>query len=293
MLLLSLLATAQCADLKETTIAVTAIAAAIFEPEKIQEGTCKGCRLPQFKRLKDRRLTMFNEETLFWLTAYDPVIDSIVIAHRGTDSLLNNFHNLLSDLYDCDQDWCSGTRVHRGLYTAVKPSIRLLAKDIGILKSKYPKKPLVFAGYSSGAAYATFSALILAKKGLIKPQESTIFAIGGPRIGNEAFGQLLDKSNFKQIYRVVNPKDIIGIIPPESYGYPTPCYGTAIYVDKTDNGLELLQCQKSSRHCQLEHKDMTEDQLFDLFGTNLVPIAMEHFRYPGVTFRRGDNWWLN
>jgi triacylglycerol lipase len=137
-----------------------------------------------------------------------------ILMFRGTQrqtEWLENILAILTAYRDPVTDSNTGIgSVHSGIYDFYKA---FLAKPVAeAVKSLEPKKPLLIAGHSLGAALATLAAIDLA---LLYPKLRTnlqIYAYAGPRVGNKEFVEAHSKL-IPNHYRVVNLADMIPLLP--------------------------------------------------------------------------------
>lgn len=135
-----------------------------------------------------------------------------ILMFRGTQrqaEWLENMLALLATYRDPLTDTQIGS-VHYGIYDFYKT---FLAKPVAeAVKSLDPKKPLLIAGHSLGAALTTFAAIDLA---LLYPKlrpNLQVYAYAGPRVGDKAFVEAHSKL-IPNHYRVVNLADMIPLLP--------------------------------------------------------------------------------
>ncbi|KAJ8482989.1 hypothetical protein ONZ45_g14754 [Pleurotus djamor] len=135
----------------------------------------------------------------FWYVGYDPNLDTIIVAHQGTDtskltSILVNANVALNPL---DQTLFPGipedVNVHGGFAEAhARAAPDILAAVINALSSFFTKD-ITLVGHSLGGALALLDAVYLP---FHLPSDTTfkVITYGMPRVGNTAFADYVDKN---------------------------------------------------------------------------------------------------
>lgn len=125
-----------------------------------------------------------------------------VLAFRGTDK--DDPSDLTDDFNALPRPWPAGGNVHSGfakalldVWQGVDAALQLIADY-----------KLLFTGHSLGAAMATLAS------SLQKP--SSLYTIGSPRVGDQAFADLLQGLDN---HRYVDCCDLVTRVPPEVLGY--------------------------------------------------------------------------
>lgn len=96
-----------------------------------------------------------------------------------------------------------GHLVHSGFYKAFKPVEPLIKASLN--RPEFKGLPIYITGHSLGGALA-----ITATYCLDSDAVSACYTFGGPRVGNQAFGQSIKTP----VYRLVNAADIVPRLPP-------------------------------------------------------------------------------
>jgi hypothetical protein len=125
-----------------------------------------------------------------------------VLSFRGTDK--NDPTDLMDDLNAQPQPWPAGGKVHSGFAEAFQE----LWPGVEAALQQFKEYGLLFTGHSLGAAMATLGAT------LRKPQ--SLYTIGSPRVGDQAFADLLQGLDN---HRYVDCCDLVTRVPPEVLGY--------------------------------------------------------------------------
>ena len=118
-----------------------------------------------------------------------------VLVFKGTQGGISDWLFNVSSILS---PWVGGGAVHKGFKVLL-----LKAWDEIEQKLKDVSRPIFYAGHSRGGALAVLAA------SLRKPQ--AVYTFGSPRIGDTRFCRVMESVN---IYRVVNPKDIVTNVPP-------------------------------------------------------------------------------
>ncbi len=92
-------------------------------------------------------------------------------------------------------------------------------------KAAGPNAKVMFAGHSLGAALTQLAAVRAAREGLVDARRASIYTLGSPRVGDEAFKQELE-GRFPRAFRMVNyedrfidRQDLVTQIPPKAMGF--------------------------------------------------------------------------
>ena len=118
-----------------------------------------------------------------------------VLVFRGTQGKISNWaFNLATAL----SPWPSGGNVHRGFKLLLMEAWKAIEQQLQNLPA-----PVYYTGHSLGGALAVLAA------SLKKP--AAVYTFGSPRMGDSEFVNSISNVN---IYRVVNPRDIVACVPP-------------------------------------------------------------------------------
>ena len=118
-----------------------------------------------------------------------------VLVFRGTQGGISNW---LFNLNIVLSPWPSGGSVHKGFKLLLLEAWEEIQQQLDSMS-----EPLFYTGHSLGGALAVLAA------SLKKPD--AVYTFGSPRIGNSNF---VNSTKHINIYRVVNPRDIVTGIPP-------------------------------------------------------------------------------
>lgn len=118
-----------------------------------------------------------------------------VLVFKGTQG---NISDWLFNVSSILSPWAGGGSVHRGFKLLL-----LEVWDEIDQKLKKLSEPIYYTGHSRGGALAVLAA------SLRKPR--AVYTFGSPRIGSASFLKVMEPVD---IYRVVNPRDIVASVPP-------------------------------------------------------------------------------
>ena len=128
----------------------------------------------------------------------------LVLAFRGTES--TKIEDIRADVAATPIDVGppgAGHKVHKGFFKAFKAVQPKIRKDLK--RPDLEGLPLYITGHSLGGALA-----VVATYSLSNDSVGACYTFGGPRVGNQAFGQSIKTP----IYRVVNAADVVPRMPP-------------------------------------------------------------------------------
>lgn len=132
--------------------------------------------------------------------------DLILISFRGTEQ--KQLEDILTDVIVCQKKTKLGY-IHSGFLAAVK----FVWKDTLRTLKKFQdnNQPIWITGHSLGGALAILTYAKLSSKNKF-PNIKGVYTYGSPRVGDDEFKELFQKSFFTA-YRVTNYKDPVSIIP--------------------------------------------------------------------------------
>ncbi len=128
------------------------------------------------------------------LTGHDGKPFSVLV-FRGTQGGISNW---LFNLSTALSPWPSGGYVHKGFKLVLMEAWEEIQQQL-----KGLSEPLYYTGHSLGGALAVLAA------SLTNPE--AVYSFGSPRMGNSDF---VNSTKHLNIYRVVNPRDIVACVPP-------------------------------------------------------------------------------
>ncbi|KAH9851329.1 alpha/beta-hydrolase [Lenzites betulinus] len=162
-----------------------------------------------------------------YFIAHDPDADTIVVAHQGTDP-----KNLLSDLNDIEIGQVAANttilptasgdvKLHDGFTeTQGRTADTVLSAVQSALESTGATKVLV-TGHSLGAAVASIDAMMLKTK-LNSNVSVSAVVFGLPRVGNQAWADLVDSTLGSAFTHVTNQNDPVPRVPPQFLSFQQP-----------------------------------------------------------------------
>ena len=166
-------------------------------------------------------------ENHHFVSAWDPIHRTLVIAFRGTDV------NQLADFYT-DLDYTSRPtnfgNVHQGFFNAEHSLHGAIAWE---LQQKAPAH-IWLTGHSLGGAIATLCAAELHNSGR---RFSGLVTFGQPRVGDRVFAETINREFGSRILRVVNEDDIVVSLPPRLPAI-RPYYNAGCFIQFANGTLE-------------------------------------------------------
>uniref|UniRef100_A0A0N4Z4B2 Lipase_3 domain-containing protein n=1 Tax=Parastrongyloides trichosuri TaxID=131310 RepID=A0A0N4Z4B2_PARTI len=179
------------------------------------------------------------------------VKDYIIFSIRGTRTKLQLIMELIETMSRPKQSFIAGGAVEAYFYTALKTfwtnSSRVLIK----LKTKYPKKKILFTGHSLGGAVASLASALFVYEnenvfGKSLRNETTLITFGQPRVGNYMYSIQHD-TLVPNSWRLIHKFDLVPHIPAcYEYGRKRSCipafnhspyhHGTEVWYPISMNG---------------------------------------------------------
>lgn len=197
-----------------------------------------------------------------FFVASDPQSQSIIVSHEGTDP--TKFLSLLNDAKIAQVAMDSkrfpkaaqGAVVHDGFQDAQERSADdVLSTVQSALKSTGFTRVLT-TGHSLGAAIATLDAVML-KMALPSNIEVDSVVFGLPRVGNQAFADMVD-SLFPTFTHVTNQADPIPIVPPHFLNFQQPSGEAHINsINPIKNTIDFVSCPgQENQNCADSHSGL-------------------------------------
>ncbi|KAF7431127.1 hypothetical protein PC9H_006847 [Pleurotus ostreatus] len=183
-----------------------------------------------------------------YFVAHDPIAESIVVAHQGTDpdnilSIINDAQILLKDLNSTRFPSAGDSvKVHDGFQKTFERTADGVLSGVqrGLAANNVNK--VVVTGHSLGAAIAVMDAMML-KEILGSSVEITTTVFGLPRGGNEEWANFVDQTLGSSLTHVTNQDDPVPILPPRLIGYQHPQGEIHINaVDGNGDATDIVAC---------------------------------------------------
>lgn len=177
-----------------------------------------------------------GDDVQFWYVGFDPSLNSVIVAHQGTDpeefeADLTDVDFFLESLPQSAFPGTSGLEAHNGFLSEQQETAADIASAIQTTLSKFDTKQITIVGHSLGAAIGLIDAIFLPLN-LPKGLSFKFVGFGLPRVGNPAFAEYLD-ANFPDLTHINNKEDVVPILPGIFLGFQHP-HGE-IHID--DNGV--------------------------------------------------------
>jgi len=160
----------------------------------------------------------------------------------------------------------SGSLVETGFHAAYMGIADAVIGGIKEMTKKYNKHKITVVGHSLGAAIAEIAAVHI--KTVWDDMLDRAIVFGLPRVGNVHWANSVDKLMKGQFYYVFNGNDIVGHVPPRSFGYQHP--SGQIWINPSSSshwkfypGQENINGQLS----QLPSADVVTTHIGSYFGT--------------------------
>lgn len=166
-----------------------------------------------------------GDSVQYWYVGYDPSLDTVIVAHQGTDP--SEILPLVTDadffLTSLDSSLFPGIssdiEVHNGFMNAQASTATELLAAVQTTMSKYGTTTVTVVGHSLGAAISLLDSVYLP---LHLPSGTSFQTItyGLPRVGNQAFANYVDAN--LHLTHINNKEDPIPILPGMFLGYVHP-----------------------------------------------------------------------
>ncbi|PCH44540.1 lipase [Wolfiporia cocos MD-104 SS10] len=166
-----------------------------------------------------------GDGTQYWFVGYDPVLDTVIVSHQGTDP--EEILPLLTDadiiLVELDSDLFPGIssdiQVAQGFSDAQEETATDVLAAVQTTISTYGTSQVTMVGHSLGAAISILDAVYLPLH--IPDASFTYIGYGLPRVGNQEFANYVDASAVS-VTHINNKEDPIPICPGMFLGYVHP-----------------------------------------------------------------------
>ncbi|ORE11977.1 lipase [Rhizopus microsporus var. microsporus] len=240
--------TATAAQIKELTnyagVAATAYCRDVVPGTK---WNCKQCLkyVPDGKLIKT--FTSLLSDTNGFVLRSDAQ-KTIYVTFRGT----NSFRSAITDMVFTFTDYTpvKGAKVHAGFLSSYKQVVSDYFPVVQDQLTAYPGYKVIVTGHSLGGAQALLAGMDLyQREKRLSPKNLSIYTIGCPRVGNNAFAYYVDSTGIP-FHRTVHKRDIVPHVPPQAFGYLHPGVESWIKEDPADvqictSNIETKQCSNS------------------------------------------------
>ncbi|KAI8090273.1 lipase [Gilbertella persicaria] len=169
---------------------------------------------------------------------------TIYLAFRGTKS----FKNAVADLQFVLKTYpnVKGAKVHEGFLEAYNEVIASFFPTMLDQITAFPKYKVVILGHSLGGAQALLAGIDLYQRDVrFSPDNMSIVTAGCPRVGNPTFAQYFNSIRVP-FTRIVNKRDIVPHLPPQSFGFLHP--GIEVWIKSTNN-IQICEQNTESKKC--------------------------------------------
>ncbi|KAI0769615.1 alpha/beta-hydrolase [Trametes elegans] len=191
-----------------------------------------------------------------FFVAHDVDQDTIVVAHQGTEP--KNFLSVLNDIkigqVDADTkilpNATDDVKLHDGFSDAQARTADIVLSTVQSALESTGSKKVVVTGHSLGAAIASIDGMMLRMK-----LDPSIFVntvvFGLPRVGNQAWADLVDSTLGSSFTFVTNQKDPVPLVPPQELQFQHPSNEVHITaVDPTGDIATAKSCPgQENVHC--------------------------------------------
>ncbi|KAF8493055.1 lipase [Russula emetica] len=168
-----------------------------------------------------------GDSTQFWYVGSSPSLQTVIVAHQGTDP-----QELLADLTDIDfflepldtslfPGIPSGVEAHNGFASEQASTASGILSAVQNTLSTRGLSSVTVVGHSLGAALALLDGVFFS---LQLPENVTVKVIsyGMPRVGNQAFANFVDSQLSGRVTHVNNQEDPVPTVPGEFLGFHHP-----------------------------------------------------------------------
>ncbi|KAJ3733933.1 alpha/beta-hydrolase [Lentinula guzmanii] len=190
-----------------------------------------------------------------YIVAHDNSTNTIVVAHRGTNT--KNFLSILTDLeikhVDLDKSIFKhpdGVTVHVGFQDTFKHTSSIILTEVKKALIEYQSHSVLITGHSQGAAIATLGAVMLHEQ-LDSSIKKSVVVFGLPRMGNEHWANYVDSTIGSEFHRVTDRKDPVVDLPPHLLNFFHPSGEIHIEeVDENGQATKVAACPgQENKHC--------------------------------------------
>lgn len=116
-------------------------------------------------------------------------------------------HSLLHMVEDAADSLLHGSVVHHGFQQALNQVWSVTTALLSSYRSRRPSAEICFTGHSLGAALATLAI------GRFRGEAASLYTIGSPRVGNDAFCRRVRERATLGVFRFVDNNDLVTHVP--------------------------------------------------------------------------------
>lgn len=188
-----------------------------------------------------------------YFIATDPSTQSVVIAHQGTDP--TKIMSIANDVKFIQKDMDAkffpkadkSAKVHDGFQDTQTRTAQAVLDTVKSTLTKTKFKRVLVTGHSLGAAVALLDGLMI--KMALPDVEVNGVVFGLPRVGNEAFANMVDKT-LPGFTHVTNQKDPVPLLPPKLLSFQQPAGEVHITaVDKAGKASVVACPGQENKNC--------------------------------------------
>jgi len=208
-----------------------------------------------------------GNDVQFWYVGFDPDLNTVVVAHQGTDP--SKIMPLLTDadffLDNLDTNLFPGIstdiKVHNGFKDAHAETAQDVLAAVNQTMQDHSTNKVTVAGHSLGAAIGLLDSVFLPLQ--IPGIDLEMVGYGLPRVGNQEFADFID-SNVK-LTHITNKKDPVPIIPGRFLGFHHPA--NEIHIQSDGSFVSCPGQDNTDSRCSVgDAKNVLEAQVSDHDG---------------------------
>jgi len=162
----------------------------------------------------------------FWFVGFDPTLNTVIVSHQGTtvDTIIPVITDADFFLEPLDSSLfpgvSSGVEAHNGFAGDQADTATDILAAVEETMAAHGATSVTTTGHSLGAALSLLDALYLS----IQLPGTTVnyMGFGLPRVGNQAFANLIDATLPNRVAHVNNKEDPVPILPGEFLGFVHP-----------------------------------------------------------------------
>jgi hypothetical protein len=167
-----------------------------------------------------------GSSTQFWFVGYDPTLKTVIVSHQGTDvdAIIPLITDADFELEVLDSSLFPGVsssvEAHSGFANEQAKTASTILAAVETAMSAHSTTSITVTGHSLGAAISLLDSLYLSIQ--IRSATVTFIGYGLPRVGNQAFANLIDSTLSTRVTHINNKEDPVPILPGISLGFIHP-----------------------------------------------------------------------